>query len=166
MEKKHKLDTNGTAFVMGQTAEKQFETKMKNKGFEVIKASKSQDTKQHIDYILVKGEKKFSVDVKAQKKIKRSDDVGQTDLIWIEFANVRGDIGWLYGKANYIAFQQDDKFALIKRKELIEIVNKLVGAETVTSPKNALYKLYTRWGREDVLTLIKFEDIKEKCTIV
>ena len=54
----------------------------------------------HVDYVTDFGK----IDVKARKRVARKDSDVQDDLVWLEFKNVQGKIGWVYGKADWIAF--------------------------------------------------------------
>ena len=87
------------------------------------------------------------------------------ELIWIEFMNVSGKAGWLYGKADCICFQCKDGFLFVGRKKLAEKCEQLVGykKEEITlensGPKKGMYKLCTRKNRKDIITMIKKEDV-------
>jgi len=81
--------------------------------------------------------------------------------IWVEFKNVLGKPGWLYGKANYIAFvHEDDTIYLVRRTDLLKhsIANKPIGL-TYHKPNNC-YIPYQRYGREDLIMMIPFSSIK------
>ncbi|HQU35875.1 MAG TPA: hypothetical protein PLR65_04755, partial [Anaerolineales bacterium] len=81
---------------------------------------------------------------------------------WIELNSVReNNKGWLYaGKADLIAFELANSFRIVDRLELIALVEKLVDFDAkVDSPKDALYKVYSRTSRPDLLTMIKSEDL-------
>ena len=83
-----------------------------------------------------------SVDVKIMKKTSRSDASAQDKWIWVEFNNVNGNDGWLYGEADYIAFERQNNFTLVNRKELVKIAEELVDLKnTVSSSKLAKYSL-------------------------
>jgi len=102
------------------------------------------------------------VEVKSRKRISRSDDGLQSDLTWIEIHGVRPkDTGWLFGKADLIAFEKESSFIFVKRLDLLAVVNKKVNlVAKVKSAKDALYKIYTRDGRKDKLTLLPSSDIE------
>lgn len=67
----------------------------------IEEASKEDDIYRHIDIWV--GANSF--DVKAAKKTNRSDLLPNYDIHWIELRNVHGDKGWLFGQADYIAFE-------------------------------------------------------------
>lgn len=69
--------------------------------------------------------------------------------------------GWLFGKADLIAFETMNSFVFVQRRDRLTVVNqKLDLAVKVKSAKEALYKIYTRNGRKDKLTLLPIRDIE------
>ena len=82
--------------------------------------------------------------------------------IWVEFNNVNGNDGWLYGEADYIAFERQNNFTLVNRKELVKIAEELVDLKnTVSSSKLAKYKAYRRYGRSDLISMMELDKIIE-----
>jgi hypothetical protein len=81
---------------------------------------------------------------------------------WVEFKNVRGDKGWLYGGANIIAFDMPEEggFSIVDRQELAFFCEKHVRNEFVDHKRDAYLKKYTRRDREDVISILKLHDIK------
>lgn len=146
---------------MGEAAENSFSRLLSKKGT-VRPASTSQQIR-HIDFILTtsKGEK-LRYEVKARKRVSRSEDNPTDELVWLEFLNVRGDAGWLYGNANFIAFEREKDFVIVDRIKLKTMAEtKCDLALKVNSPSNALYKGYTRFGRSDLISIVKMPDIVE-----
>lgn len=152
---------NSDCLDMGESAEKTFATVASQLGYQVLTSTREDNINGHIDFWLTKNEKTIGVDVKAAKRLSRKDSSPNYDYLWIELHSVReNNRGWLFdGKANYIAFQQDGYFLCIKREKLIEIIKSSIIREYVSSPKDALYKVYQREGRADKLTLIETKDI-------
>jgi hypothetical protein len=113
--------------------------------------------------LIEKGNNIFKVEVKSRKRISRDDNNLQSDLTWVEIHGVRPkDTGWLFGKADLIAFEKEKSFILVKRLDLLAVVNKKVNlVAKVRDPKDALYKIYTRDKRKDKLTLLPTRDIEE-----
>ena len=74
----------------------------------------------HIDYWLAMNPdgKKWGVDVKGNNL---------PDEIWVEFKNVRGNDGWLYGGATIIAFDMPEEggFSIVDREELAFFVRNM-----------------------------------------
>ena len=155
----------GSAFV-GKKAEDLFEDWLK-KNNRKYRPATIEEQYQHIDFVVYhpKSHKNINIDVKASKKRSRMDSDSNSNYVWIEFKNVRGDNGWLYGKADYIVFhnQKEDQFYAVDRKELIKLCEKICDDTKVTNPKEALHHKYTREGRKDVLSLLYFDDIL-KCS--
>lgn len=157
---RNKYDFNGSASKMGESAEIQFKKIAEIKGNKITEASLIEQI-DHIDFHInnTKGEK-YTVDVKARKKISRKDTDVVDDVIWVEFKNVQGKNGWLYGKSNYIAFEQEKDFLIVSRLALANLCEKLVDLNNFDAKiKPPLYIAYQRAGRKDLLSLIKTEDI-------
>ena len=145
---------------LGQSAESRFASVAQRNGWTVVEASKEGNIEEHYDYEISKDGQHLKVDVKSKKRVSRKEDV-QDDFIWVEFQNVKGKKGWLFGSADLIAFENKDGFKIVERKALVRVINKLVdvGGVKVKSPDDALYKTYTRKGRPDEMTLIKTSDL-------
>ena len=148
---------------LGENAEHLFIILAVKQGWKISTSSKDENIDEHWDYLIEKEINAFKVEVKSRKRISRSDDGLQSDLTWIEIHGVRpNDTGWLFGKADLIAFEKESSFIFIKRLDLLAVVNKKVNlVAKVKSAKDALYKIYTRDGRKDKLTLLPTSDIEE-----
>lgn len=142
----------------GERAETQFARIAASRGWKVTTSVDRQDIDEHWDVLIEKGAERYCVDVKAMKRIKRSDADVQDRWVWIELRGVReGERGWLYGgHADWIAFERAKSFVIVERKALAALVLKLVDPKAiVTSPEFAQYKIYQRPHRHDKLTLIE-----------
>jgi hypothetical protein len=127
-----------------------------NKRTTDVRAADLKEQFSHVDYISDFGK----IDVKARKRVARKDANVQDDLVWLEFKNVQGKFGWLYGKADWIAFERDEDFVLVKRHDLALMAEKLCDVgDRVAVGKAALYKGYQRSGRKDLLSIVKMSDI-------
>lgn len=148
------------SFKQGLLAEKSFQDAMEIKSIQVINSSEKDDIKNHIDGYFIYDGKKYSYDVKSLKKINRSDDKFDLNKIWIEFQNVNGDIGWLYGEADYICFEYENEFLCVNRKMLVQFCEMEVDMSNVYEEKYP-YKLYSRsrYGRNDLTTIIEKFDL-------
>ena len=147
---------------LGRRAEDTFARLAIQHGFKVSPASKKGNIDEHFDYVMERDGKSHKVDVKSLKRRSRGDKELQDEFLWIELHGVRkDDAGWLYGgKADLIAFELIKSFRLVDRLDLIELVVKLMDFEAkVSSPKDALYKVYSRKDRPDLLTMIKSDDL-------
>ena len=139
----------------GRCAEVRFVRAARNKGLLVTKSSHTEDIHEHIDYWLAMNTdgRRWGVDVKGNNL---------PDEIWVEFKNVKGNDGWLYGGATIIAFDMPEEggFSIVDREELAFFCEKHVRDEKVTDKSNAYLKRYTRKGREDVISILKLHDLK------
>jgi hypothetical protein len=154
----NKYDKLGECSKNGKNAEDSFVKILKNKNCFERKATK-QEQFDHIDYFAKKNGIRISFDVKARKKKSRNDSDVDDNLIWVEFKNVSGKNGWLYGKAICIAFERENDFVIVKRSLLLNFCERKVKKKKVLFSKDALYKQYTRDGRKDLLSIVRMEDI-------
>lgn len=147
---------------MGQAAENLFARIAEARGFKAIEASLQNDINEHWDFLIEKGTRQFRIDVKAMKRMSRHDREVQDRWVWIELHGVRKyDAGWLYGgKADLIAFEKRRSFLLVKRLDLIALVEKIVDfTARVDSAREANYKIYSRPNRCDRITRIEIEKL-------
>lgn len=156
---RNRFDHTGQNQKDSDFAEQTFKKIALTKGFLVKDATRNQQL-SHIDFLIEDKDKKiYTFDVKARKKVNRTDDSTEDSLVWVEFKNVAGADGWLYGAADYIAFERESDFLIINRLNLVTLCERVVQNKKVTSAKDALYAKYTRVGRKDEISLIKMEDI-------
>ena len=161
---KNKYDKTGECLQTGLGAEQIFDRIAKLKCFEVRNAKRRENMQKHIDKYITDDVGTWSVDIKARKKTRRSDDKAQDDWIWIEFQNVRGNAGWLYGEADQIAFETQDNFVIVDRDSLIKYVEDAVDmGKSVKYSGEAKYKTYRRANRNDLLTMVELSEIKKNC---
>ena len=140
-----------TCYEIGQRSEESFAQLLINPKF----SSPEQDMEEHWDVMDGNGKK---YDVKAMKKWRR-DDPDPTDRIhYVELRNVHGELGWLYGEADYIAFETRRYWLVVDRKFLMAYVE---GAtqKNLRSQRPEVYKLYQREGRKDLMTLVPTVDL-------
>ena len=161
---RNRYDKTGECIQSGLGAEQIFDQIAESKNLEVKNASRRENIHKHIDKYVTQESKTWSVDIKARKKTSRSDSDAQDEWIWIEFQNVRGNLGWLYGEADNIAFETQDSFVIVDRKSLIDYVENAVDmAKPVRKSYLAKYKTYQRAGRNDLLTMVELSKIIENC---
>lgn len=160
----NKFDKNGLNLKQGLQAEHLFAQIARAKGWEIYEPSSYQDINEHWDMEIRKGEESYKVDVKAMKRLNRSNSAPQDEWHWIELHGVRkNDEGWLYGgKADLIAFETKSSFIIVKREDLIKFIEDKVDFSTkVSSSYDAKYKIYQRKNRYDKLTLVKTDDLRK-----
>jgi len=150
------------SLALGEHAEKRFVMIAKQLGWQVTPASKDENMNEHWDFLVEKEDYAFKVEVKSRKRISRDDQGTQSQFVWVELHGGRPkDAGWLFGKADLVAFEREDSFILVKKSDLLTVVNSKVDlVRKVRDPKEAVYKIYTRDGRKDKLTLLPMKDIE------
>jgi hypothetical protein len=147
----------------------------------INKSSIKEDIEDHFDFRigqLINGSKRIEkIEVKSIKGITRKGGIS-FDYTWIEFYNVNGNIGWINGKSDKIAFEIIDGFLMVGRADVKKLVEDMIKDNDVDindfygfsdseydiiKNKTALeriYKWYRRRGRIDVIVLVPIEDIK------
>jgi hypothetical protein len=127
------------------------------------KSSKNEDVYDHIDFWWDSPKKgRIGVDVKGLKKSKRDDKEYDDSINWLEFKNVQGNIGWLYGKADYIAFKTKASILFVKLDKLRNYAeDKIKGKELVFETPKDFYIPYQRmkYGRKDVMIKVPTSDL-------
>lgn len=138
----------------GQESEKSFGDLVRNK-YPDIREATLQEQYRHIDWVCSAG----TIDVKGIKRKSRRGGK-TTDFIWIEFRNNAGGKGWLYGEQDFIAFELDDSFIVVRREDLKNICEELCDLDkSVASASDALYKGYNRRNRSDLISMIRKSDL-------
>lgn len=154
----------------GAASEATFEVIARRRGNKVKEADKRTNIEDHIDYFVEnKNGTISSIDVKAMKRTERNAE--RTDKRqWCEFMNVKGKDGWIYGKADYIAFETNEHFILFKRLDLLDFFTEKCPRELQNNPQEMpagrFRKDYTpyrrgKYGREDSVILFPMSDILE-----
>ncbi len=147
---------------LGEHAENLFILLAVKLGWRISASTQEENIHDHWDYLIEKDDKQYKVEVKSKKRISRSDANEQNNFVWVEIQNVRGETGWLFGKADLIAFEQEKTFLFVKKPDLLKTVNKKVDlVAKVKNPKDAVYKIYKREGRKDKLTLLPMNNIEQ-----
>ena len=143
---------------MGEVAENLFSKLLSKRG--KVRPASFQQQMKHVDFIVSTKTGDVRYEVKSRKRVNRSGDAPTDETVWIEFLNVRGDAGWLYGKADYLAFEREHDFVIVDREDLRAMAElKCDLALKVNSAGEALYRGYTRWGRNDLLSMVYMSDI-------
>ena len=123
-----------------------------------IEATKDDDINKHVDRFIVVG-----VDFKGLKKINRNDQETNEHIHWVELKNVFGKPGWLYGEADFFAFELKDYYVVVDKHDLQRfIADRCRNKIKVVKPE--LYKLYQRKDRKDIITLVTSYDLCYICT--
>ena len=128
----------------------------------VMKSSTDQDRNGHFDFLV----NDYKVDVKARKNMGVLNHDFQKYCV-LELQDVYGKRGWLYGDADYIAFEITNFFVVCPRLELVDYVEKHVKDEFVIDSNDAINKKYTRFGAVDIITAVPWDEIQtENCFAV
>ena len=134
-------------------------------GGEVEKSSRKEDVKDHIDFWWDSPKKgRIGIDVKGIKKNSRSDKKPDDTIQWLELQGVTGHPGWLYGKAEYIAFRTFSKIIFVNREKLLSFaLEKVKNKEVVYDTPKECYVPYKRkkWGRDDLSFKAHTSDLEE-----
>ncbi len=140
-----------TCYKVGQRAEQRFAQLLIKPEF----STPEQDMTEHWDVMDVNGRR---YDVKAMKKWKRADPEPTDRMHYVELRNVNGELGWLYGEADYIAFETRQYWLVVNRRFLMAFIE---GAteKNERSDKPTVYKLYQRNGRKDLMTVVPTVDL-------
>lgn len=136
----------------GKEAEKEFASNFKN----AIEATPEEDMKSHVDLKIT-----YRIDIKGLKKKKRSDSTTDETIHWVEILNVKGEHGWLYGEADFFAFELNEYWLIVEKIKLQNFIKSKVIKEYM--PKPELYRLYRREGRKDSITLVSSIDLCYIC---
>jgi hypothetical protein len=137
----------------GKTVEQQFASILSGAAFATIK----QDIHEHWD---VMDEMGVKYDVKGMKKYQRKDSQPATDrLHWIEFLNVNGDHGWLYGQADVIVFETRKWWLLVNREDLVAFAEAATKDEIWANGKPKPYEFYRRKDKKDKITILPTVDL-------
>jgi penicillin-binding protein-related factor A (putative recombinase) len=156
---RNSFDKYGDCSARGESAENALIAVVKRKKIKYRNATIKEQF-EHIDYILEVDGREIFLDVKSRKKVTRYDDNVIDDKIWVEFKNVSGNKGWLYGASDIIVFERKDDYVLVSRKKLLEYCdNKIDKTKIVSEARNALYKIYTRDGRRDAISMIEMDGL-------
>lgn len=146
---------NSESWNRGQEVESEFAQLLRKRDPDFRKASKSEQF-MHIDYKCKFG----TIDVKAQKRVSRSDNSEQDNLIWLEFRNVQGKSGWLNSHVGIIAFERENDFVLAHRENILYWAQRVCDLDNIVEySKQALYKGYTRKGRKDLISIVKMDEM-------
>lgn len=132
------------------------------KKYEVEFSSKEEDIFQHIDIYLIDKNtgKRIGIDVKDKAE-------GLDEYQFVEYSNVNGKAGWIFGKAKYIMFKTSTQWLLVERKDLLIACNKKWGEykSQVQYDKYLVkeYDFYTRvkYDRNDMMMKVPINYIIE-----
>lgn len=117
-------------------------------GYSISKSGATNDRLDHWDFNI-----RFDV-----KSIKSTDEFGESNYHWVELMNVNGNEGWLYGKADYFAFETKGYWVIVEAECLREFIKRVV-EHTEISPFKEPYRIYRRQDRLDKVVMIPTLDL-------
>lgn len=143
-------ETTQSCYEIGQRAEQRFAQLLNNPRF----STPEEDMTQHWD-VEADGKR---YDVKAMKKWKRENPESTDRMHYVELRNVHGELGWLYGEADYIVFETRRYWIVVNRRSLMPYIEGLTeGAKRTKEP--TVYNFYQREGRKDLMTVVPTVDL-------
>ena len=125
---------------------------------EVSFSNEKEDMFEHWDVKLDTGDSVILTDVKAMRKVNRSDESPDERYHYVELKNVNGNDGWLYGKADCFAFEMENQYVVVNKDSLQKLISEKC-KDKIHSDKPSLYKLYSRPGRNDLIVLVDTNDL-------
>jgi len=141
----------------GLKIEKEFAELEEFKDLEKIKATNDENKLEHWDWKI----NNIKYDVKSQKKVKRFDKNPSNEFTYVEFQTYNYK-GWIYGKADKIAFEFCDSYIIVDRLDLLQLViSKMDTKEIFDRPMTYRFYKRTRKTSSDILVLVPIEDIVE-----
>jgi len=145
---------------MGTFAEKLFENIIKSWNLEYRSASKKEEMIFHVDYIINNflNYKLCKIEVKSTKSPGRGKKPDPS-ILYIELKSVGGYTGWIYGKANYIAFQINNFFILFDRLKLLNYIEKKIIDMPLVKKSGIKGTLYGRRNRKDKVAIFDMYNV-------
>lgn len=140
---------NNKEFIIGKIKESAFAS-MYSK---VTLPTQSQDMYEHWDLKI-----EAKIDVKSLKKQSREDILYNENFHWVELMNVRGDKSWLYGDADFFAFETEDYWIIVDKTRLQDFIEAKTKGQEISDSKDP-YSLYRRKGRLDIVVKVKTLDL-------
>ena len=137
---------------------------LESEGGTLYPISETDDMEKHID-IKWKGDNYHRIctfDVKGARKNKRSDKMSTYNNTWLEFQNVNGKLGSLYGEQDYFAFELEQAWAIVRREEILKnTLNNIKDNTIYTVNPNKDFLYYQRNGRKDKIVRVPMSFIVE-----
>lgn len=176
---KHKTKQMDECEERGRGAEAQFEALCARRQWRWRKATPSEDAREHWDYLVQRSaqEAPQRVEVKAEKKVKRSDREPSRVFTWLEWEGVprasgEPNGGWLRGRADWIAFHCHTPhgqlgFLLCRRVDCLALAERHAAAAEAAgdvhssgAPRlHALYQRVTRGEPRGTMILVQLAEL-------
>ena len=139
------------SFKEGFSVQDHFRRTLKAHGYVTMGALLKEDMFYHIDLWAWIDGAQYGIDIKGMKRLSRYG-VQQNKYTCLELHGAHPkNRGWLYGgKADLIAFEQEESYLLVWRRNLITMAEFVVGREQVRYSSQAVYKIYSRRDHEQI----------------
>lgn len=105
----------------------------------------------------------FEFHVPIEVKSNHLDSNCDDSTHWVEIINKDGELGWLYGKASYIAFETDRFWVFVHREELVSFIQVMCKDKTPASELDDLYRIHVFSGEKTKSTKVKTIDLMSIC---
>lgn len=139
---------------MGTAAERRFFDICRRRGYTIRPATSYENRVKHFDFEVQINK----VEVKAMKAPRRGM-APDPNMIYIELRNVSGGDGWLYGNADYLAFEQPCGFLMVRRTELVRLAERMRSRCRVSRVSGVYRTLYSRANRDDLVMVVHKNDL-------
>jgi len=125
-------------------------------GSKIIRANQHQNKYEHWDW-KVDGVK---YEVKAPKRVKRSDPMPSKTHTYVEYSVV-GYKGWIFGKADKLALEYFGEYIIVDRIKLLDLCEENIKDKKIYStPREYGFNKRTHPNKQpDILTLVPYKDI-------
>jgi len=147
---------------LGQTAEDIFFDHFRSNHKKIRTATTMENRKRHYDFVVFEESlgRHIRVEVKSMKARKRGQQP-DPNIIYLEVHNIDGFPGWVYGEADYVAFQTPTGFMMVNRIRLVEKVNHYFTRLPYVTESGIDYTLYGRFNRKDLVMILPFSEISQ-----
>jgi len=157
----HDIDGNQRFFTKQEDDLKQLLLNSK-RIYKIDHSTLDEDRYGHWDLICYnKNGTSIKIDVKS---IKSENFIKDDSINWLEEKNISGHAGWLYGDADYIAFETTKTWIIVKRKTLSDFYDRVLQFRTKifrNSYNLPFYVRYQRIGNLDIIMKVKTNDLEE-----
>ncbi len=137
---------------MGMEAEKSFERILNKLNISYLNATKTEEKTEHWDFKIDDNFnlKKGKYEIKSAKAKSRGMEKDY-NIIYIEFKSVGGNKGWIFGDADYIAFEIPEAFLIFPRIKLLNYISYLFEFMKYSNKSGNIGTLYSRNNRDDLV---------------
>ena len=94
-------------------------------------------------------------------KAKERGQKPNSNIIFIEIKSVGGNKGWIYGDADYIAFQKPDGFLIFPRKNLQKFTDSNLEFMPLVEKSGLTWTTYSRKNRDDLVAIFPVNKLIE-----